>query len=129
MVVLLSKIDNLKTSPRYQDNNDAQSPNTTTVIQDIGYIEIEMNEAQPREVHVRLEKRNPYQTFFDGTISSSVIYEDAIYFIKELIPSFAKGKMLVRSNSRLYGILTSSIANAFTVVTMNKGYYQHLLWN
>ena len=82
LVVVLSKIDNLKTGPRYQDNNDAPSPNTTTVIQDIGYIEIEMNEAQPGKVHVRLEKRNPYQTIFDGTIFSSAIYGDAIYFIK-----------------------------------------------
>ena len=129
LVVVLYKIDNIKTSPRYQDNNDAQFPNTTTVIQDIGYIEIEMNEAQPGEVRVRLEKRNPFQTIFGGTIFSSVLYEDAIYFIKELIPSFAKGKILVRSNSRLYGLLSSSIANAFKVVTMNKGYYQHLLWD
>ena len=30
-VVALSKFDNLKTSPRYQDNNEAQTPNITTV--------------------------------------------------------------------------------------------------
>ena len=90
---------------------------------------MEMNEEQPGEVHVRLETENPRQTIVDSKIFSSVIYEDAIYFIKELIPSFAKGKMLVRSNSRLHGILTSSIANAFKLVTMNQGHYHHLLWN
>jgi len=128
-VVALSKFDNLKTSPRYQDNNEAQTPNITTVIQDIGYIKMELNEAQPGEVHVQLQIENPRQTIVDSTIFSSVIYEDAMYFIKELFPSFAKGKMLIRSNSRLHGILTSSIANAFKSVTMYKGNYHHLLWD
>ena len=128
-VVALSKFDNLKTSPRYQDNNEAQTPNITTVIQDIGYIKMELNETQPGEVHVQLQIENPRQTIVDSTIFSSVIYEDAMYFIKESFPSFAKGKMLLRSNSRLHGILTSSIANAFKSVTMYKGYYHHLLWD
>ena len=129
LVVALSKFDNLKTSPRYQDSNDAHTPNITTVMRDIGFIEMEMIEAQPGEVHVRLEIENPRQTIIDSKIFSSVIYEDAIYFIKELIPSFAKEKMLVRSNSRLHGMLTSSIANAFKLVTMNQGHCHHLLWN
>ena len=128
-VVTLSKFDNFKTSPTYQDNSDTQSSNITTIIKDIGSIQVDMNEAQPGEVRVLIDKAHPYQTIFDSTIFSSVIYEDAIYLIKEMIPSFAKGKMLVRLNSRLHGILTSSIANAFKLVTMNQGNYYHLLWD
>ena len=103
--------------------------NNTPKYKVIGNVEMEIDEANPDKIHVRLEEKAHGQKIFDGNIFSSSVFQGAKYFSQQMIPNFLKQKMLVRSNSELLGRLSSGIAYAFKIIAQNQGDINNILFN
>ena len=102
--------------------------NNTPKYKEIGNVEMEMDEANPDQIYVRLEEKAHGQKIFDGNIFSSSVFQGTKYFSQQMIPNFIKQKMLVRSNSQLLGRLSSGIAYAFKIIARNQGDIDHILF-
>ena len=121
------KTQYLRADPSYEDSK-VKYFNTTILNKGGVTLQIEMDDAYSDQIHVRVHDLRHSQAFFNGKFFSSKIQNNAKYYTQELIPSLMMDKMFLRSNSRLYGILSSSIARAVKIVTENQGHYYHLLW-
>ena len=102
--------------------------NNTPKYKEIGNVEMEMDEANPDQIYVRVEEKSHGQKIFDGNIFSSSVFQGTKYFSQQMIPNFIKQKMLVRSNSQLLGRLSSGIAYAFNIIARNQGDINHILF-